>query len=320
MMESKNTPAIFEDYAQKIVQTLRRNTFLPTFSECARLIDASLQDVPAWELALPAIVCAAVGGTEVNAIKAAIAWYPMYLASEILDSVEDDEFEPDQFISSPAVATNLATSLIFFSFHTLASIDDLDGVGRASREFASSGFSATLGQHQDLIKRSALVEDALNDYWDTIIQKSGSVFRMAAAGGASAGTADQTVIEALADYGTALGVLLQLMDDCRDAFSPGSDAIKWEVSLPLLLYLLDRGEEKVAFPGLQTRSEWGAVLNQSGVFHIITSILLEWKNRALASLSSLPPSVEKSMLEKIPALVLDRLASNIKKVSDGNPV
>ena len=319
-MDSENIPAIFDNYAVEIVQTLLGNAFLQTFNDCARLMEDSLQDVPAWQLALPAIVCAAVGGTHVNAIKAACAWYPMYLASEILDSVEDHEFEPDQFISSPAVATNLATSLIFFSFHTLASIDDLEGAGRASREFARSGFSATLGQHQDLLKSTALVEEALNEYWDTILQKSGSVFRMAAAGGASAGRADENIVEALAEYGTSLGVLLQLWDDCRDAFSPGSDVIKWEVSLPLLLYLLARGEERIAFPGLQTRSEWGAVLNQTGVIHVITSILLEWKNRALASLSPLPPSFEKSILEKIPPLVLERMSSNFKKVSDGNPV
>ena len=45
----------------------------------------------------------------------------LYLASEILDNVEDKELTTDQFLTSPEVASNLATGLIFSSFHTLTS-------------------------------------------------------------------------------------------------------------------------------------------------------------------------------------------------------
>jgi len=57
--------------------------------------------------------------------------------------------------------------------------------------------------------------DDLERYWQATILKSGSIYR---AGAAVVQLRDrlQELIEALGDYGSALGVMLQVLDDCRD--------------------------------------------------------------------------------------------------------
>jgi geranylgeranyl pyrophosphate synthase len=151
-----------------------------------------------------------------------------------------------------------------------------------------------------------------------IILKSGSVFRTATAGGAAAGTSNERYIDALGDYGTALGVMLQLIDDCRDVFTQSQEIMTWEVSLPLLLYLMTIGEENICFPEVGSRAEWGEMLRKMGVLNAISSLLIEWKTHALESLEPLEDSQEKHILESIPSLILERIPVNSIEVPDGN--
>ena len=221
-------------------------------------------------------------------------------------------------MSSPEVASNLATSLIFAAFHTLASIADPNKARQIIRIFSNSGFEATTGQHRDLMQTRQPVESYLNNYWEILILKSGSVFRAVTEGGAAAGTSDEPILEAFGDYGTALGVMLQLIDDCRDAFSHSQEAIKWEVSLPLLLYLMTIGEENIVFPEVRSQAEWADLLKKTGVIQAISSLLLEWKSRAIESLQPLRNSREKKLLESIPALFLESISSMTNEVIDEN--
>ena len=228
-----------------------------------------IQEMKEWQIALPVIACLAADGSLEDGVTIASAWAPLYLASDILDDVEDKEFEPERFLPSPEVASNLATSLIFAAIHTLTTIHDGNKANQITRIFANSGLDATNGQHRDLLQTRSPVEIYLNNYWEIIILKSGSVFRAATAGGAAAGTSDEPIVEAFGDYGTALGVMLQLIDDCRDAFSHSQEAIHWEISLPLLLYLMTIGEEKIVFPEVHSQAEWADLLKKTGVIQAI---------------------------------------------------
>ena len=313
-MENSDLNQLFQGYSESVVQRLQSDELLATFQNCSQFLEEHISNLHPWQVALPIISCLAAGGALEAGTSVATAWYPMYLASEVLDSVEDKEYIPDLHAPSPEIATNLATSLIFFAFYTLTQIKDTEGARQATRIFSELGFDATHGQHRDLTKTPTSVEEALNDYWEMLILKSGSVFRMATAGGAAAATADDKVIEALGDYGTALGVMLQLIDDCRDAFTQSQEAITWEISLPLLLYLMTIGEENIVYPQVSSKAEWSNLLRDLGVIHAISSILLEWKRRALESLEPLRSSNEKFILEQIPSLFLERLPLTSQEV------
>ncbi len=307
------------EYAMPVIDRLQSDAFASSFQDCFQYMQDHLAKMPSWQVALPVAACIAVGGTRDAGTALAAAWCPILLASDILDHVEDREFTPESLAPSPETATNLGTSLVFLSFHVLATIQDPDRSRRISGIFAGLGFNAAYGQHRDLLNTPSTVEKSLQDYWEMILLKSGNVFRMATEGGAAAGTSNEALVEALGDYGTAIGVMLQMIDDCRDAFFPTPDALEWEVSLPLLLYLMATGEKNIVFPQVNSRAEWRDLLKKAGVIHAISSLLLEWKARALKSLELLGSSREKMILEEIPSLFLERIPLDSNEVPDGYP-
>ena len=309
---------LLHEYAVLVMNKLQSDELSSIFSDYAPFLDERMPKMPDWQIALPVISCLAAGGSEDDGMILASAWVSLYLASEVLDHIEDQEFIPDRCLTSPEVASNLATGLIFASFHTLASMQDAGKASQIIRIFSGCGSDAAHGQHRDLTQARLLVDVYLNNYWEILILKSGSVFRAATEGGAAAGTADEKITEALGDYGTALGVMLQLMDDCRDAFHDSQEVIHREISLPLLLYLMTVGEENINFPEISSHAEWRDLLNKAGVIHAISSLLLQWKSRALDSLGPLPDSREKLILETIPSLFLERIPSITHEMIDEN--
>ncbi len=302
----------YRSYAHQVVTKTLSGDILASFPECQSWLRKHATDLHDWQIALPVISCLAVGGSLEDGIEVASAWLSLCLAAHLLDQVEDKEFVPDDGLRSPQDAINLGTSLIFLSFHNLSLIKT-DGAVRASAIFSSQCFAATRGQHQDrnfsellLPSTSLSVENALEKYWQMIILKSGSLFRMATAGGAAVGTQDQKIINALGDYGNALGVIVQLLDDGLDVLKTSEDIIQgWEVSLPLLLYLLATGEEKVVFPTIRTRNEWHTCLREARIIEIFSDILLQWKARAIESIQDMNLlQQEKKTLDKFPILLL----------------
>ncbi len=315
-MNSKESDRLFKKYASPVIEKLHSDEHSSSFSDCYRYLISHIQNMPAWQIAIPVISCMAAGGLIDDGAILASAWVALNFASEILDNIEDEELRADQFLTSPEVASNIATGLIFTSFQTVTTIDDADKASLVSRILSSCGLDATYGQHRDLTQKRSSVELVLNNYWENIILKAGSVFRAATQGGAVVAGANETISDALGDYGTALGVILQLLDDCRDAFSHSDETINWEISLPLLLYLMTVSEKDIVFPKINSRAEWSDLLQKAGVVQAIAELLLQWKSRALESLSTVPQSRERLVLERIPSLVLERISSIANEVVD----
>jgi hypothetical protein len=305
-MENVELNQLFHEYGVSVIQRLLSDDYLSAFPDCSAFLSKNFKNIPPWQMALPVISCLAAGGEIETGYTASAAWYPLCLATEILDSIEDNEYLPDPLAPSPEIATNLATSFILLSLHIYTSVQDAAAIRRVVRIFSKLGFDTTIGQHRDLAKIPAPVDKTLNDNWEITILKSGSVFRMGTAGGAALATSDENIIKALGDYGTALGMMLQLIDDCRDAFTLSQDAMHWEISLPLLVYLMTIGKEELIYPEVSSKAQWSNLLREKGVIHVISSLLLEWRNLALESLKPLSMSNERLILESIPSLILER--------------
>lgn len=302
---------LYSSYARQVIAQMLSADILTSFPECRLWLENHASDLHDWQIVLPLVSCLAAGGSLEDGIKIASAWFPLCLASDLLDHLEDEEFIPDELVRSTNEATNLSTGLIFLSFHNLSSIQCPGGTARTSTVFSAEGLAATSGQHQDLLMATPLpVNDALEKYWQAVILKSGSVFRAAAAGGAAAGTADETVINGLGDYGTAVGVMLQLLDDGRDILKTSDDDViqTWEKSLPLLLYSLSTGADKIVFPAVQTRAEWHAYLKEARIVETFSTIFVQWRDRALESIRDLALAREKVMLEDLLTLIAEPLA------------
>ncbi len=308
--------APFHAYARQVTANILSADILVRFPECGGWLNAHVADLYDWQISLPLVACRSVGGSLEDGLAVASAWCSFCLAAVILDHVEDGEFTPGDFAHSSGQAANMGTGLVFLCFHHLASIKKPGSVTRAGTVFSGQGFSATAGQHRSLAaapSKALSVDDALKTYWQEIILKSGCIYRAAAAGGAAAGTVEESVIAGLGDYGAALGVIVQLLDDGLDLLKISDEDViqAWEVSLPLLLYLLATGEQQVVFPEIRTRTEWQARLREARVIESFSAILLQWQARALESirgLSLLPE--EKKMLEMLPTLILETVPKN----------
>ncbi len=300
----------YTSYAPQIISKMVSSDILLGFPECRRFLEKHASNLHDWQIVLPLISCLAAGGLLEDGIEISASWCMICLAAKTLDDIEDREFTPDDILRSSEQAINLATSLIFLSFRNLTFIKNPDAAVRVNKIFSSDGFAATSGQHQDLVAMihpTALlsVNDALEKYWQKIILKSGNIFRMGAACGAAAGTSDETIINGVGDFGTALGVMIQLLDDGQDVIKTSDDVIQaWEVSLPLLLYLLATGDENIIFPAIRTRAEWHKCLCEARVLEIFSSILLQWKARALESIQNINLMPEKKILEEFPGLII----------------
>ena len=291
----------FINSASAVRDLIQSDKLLDEWPGYRQLLIENMGQKPAWFFTLPVISCLAVGGASKYVIPVVAAWISLDHASHLLDTVGDGDYTPDEGISSPGQAINYATSLIFAGFHFLSYIQAPEIASRVMRLFVDAGYKATFGQHLSYAKIATMpVEEATNLYWRIIILKSGSIFRVSTAGGAAAGTADEQRIDALGDFGTAIGVITQMMDDCRDILDLSTG--EFEVSLPVLLYSLAKGGRKIIFPEAGSKDAMIEVLQDTHVPEMIAALIQEWQKNALDSLKPLPNS---SMVESLKSILFD---------------
>ena len=297
----------FIGYSREVIDYLASAPPLQDWPECRQILLDMLAAEESWIIALPVLSCEAVGGKCAEAISVAASWTALRHAANLIDKVQDGDFVQSSQINTPEIAISYAIALIFSAFQFL---DDSVINSRARRKilsiYAGSGFDSSMGQFQDLnfVSKQSKNTGQLEEYWNVVILKSGSIFKAGTAGGAAAGSASKPLIEALGDYGTALGVIRQVLDDCRDVWID-SETSKGNATLPLLLHALihDSGSQNRKNAGEHTKLSAGRakidadiLLHETHIPEIIASVLLEWRRRALESLQILEPSEARSAL------------------------
>jgi geranylgeranyl pyrophosphate synthase len=259
-------------------------------------------------LALPCISCLAVGGVALNAIPVSAATVALRQAARFIDAVRDNDDIAEMGCDSPSVAISMATGLISTSFHCLG-LATARGqrIQRLASVISEATFLSAQGQYLGVVQDCGNLEKdkALEACWRMLITRSGGLFRMSTAGGAAVGTDSQHLVDALGEYGTCLGVMLQLIDDCRD-IPEDSASTRRAVSLPLILLSMscqdERDEARIPpsdCDGVLARGLFYETLHTFGVPHVISDVLLEWQRRALKALMPLERSDAVTALERI---------------------
>ena len=234
---------------------------------------------------VPIFSCMDVGGKPEAAVPVAAIWYVLDRASHIIDAILDHDELLNNF-GSPAEALNYSLALLFSSFDDLVTHWDPVTSSRLTALFSECGFDSAHGYLLSFQKKQQrlMVEDALEKYWRETILKSGSVYRCAAQSGALVTQlASNEQIEALGRYGYSVGVMLQVLDDCRDA-----DGAWNEIRLPYIAELSAQHEgHSGALPakhsgGREKEIGGQSVSNDSAA--AISSLLIDWRDKALASL------------------------------------
>ena len=176
----------------------------------------SEQTAKPWGL-FPGLCCQAAGGQVSWAETIAVSWLLFYAAADLMDSIQDQD-DPASWWADrgPAVALSASTGLFFWASSLLSETAVNERTASIApdliNDFHHSFLQMSAGQYADLVK----AQPGLDQYWQTASAKSGSFFARGCRSGACIATRDHDRITAFGEFGQALGVLIQILDDLED--------------------------------------------------------------------------------------------------------
>jgi geranylgeranyl pyrophosphate synthase len=191
---------------------------------------------------LPSLCCQSLGKQTTKIIEVNAAWILLYMASYLLDKVEDHELGHALITRfGDGVVANLTTGLIFHAERILAELEpdpevNLATIDAIRRAFHQMGLEVCNGQHLDLVIR----EPSLVDAWKIIDSKSGKFFALGSYLGARMATENPARIELMSQIGRRLGILVQLANDLAGLEKDedcGSDLALGKRTLPVIYAL-----------------------------------------------------------------------------------
>ncbi|MBU0644697.1 MAG: polyprenyl synthetase family protein [Alphaproteobacteria bacterium] len=187
-----------------------------------------------------------------------------------------------------------------------------------------SNASATIAEGEVLQLTAA--QDLKTDegvYLQVVRGKTAALFSAATEVGGVLADADDTVAKALFDYGDALGISFQIVDDLLDYWGSaqtgkniGDDFRERKLTLPLIKAIAKADETERAFwvktieKGKQDDGDLDhaiALLNRHNALEETRDVALDWAEKAKAALSVLPAGEVVQMLSDIADYVVARL-------------
>lgn len=174
------------------------------------------QDSSKWAI-LPGLCCQAAGGQAEWANDIAAAWLLFYIAADIMDTIEDLD-QPDAWWEElgPGAAVNMASGLYFTATRILDQLYHKQSTRKSAGEIVEKVIDGFLimcsGQHIDLIRDRFTIDE----YWVSSAAKSGEFFGMACWAGARVNQGDPAKLDCYQDFGTHLGLLIQILDDLEE--------------------------------------------------------------------------------------------------------
>jgi geranylgeranyl pyrophosphate synthase len=253
----------------------------------------NLSECTSRNIAIPTLSCVAAGGTERDAIPIIASWILLDLAASLLDKVQDGDDLPSGALNS-AHAINLSVCGIAAAFHNLSSKPLVLDILLEAVFYSAIGQQAQLElEAQDKNELDSL--KSLENYWKSVLLKSGNIMRAPAAAGAAAVTKNRLIIERIGDFSSYVGVILQILDDCQDAFS--TDIVS-QATLPWILYYYAVGE-KPSKDEVVTYE----MMKSAKVPEMAAGYLSSWQNEARSALEELANNIPDNIIEEMMSLI-----------------
>jgi len=187
------------------------------------------------------------------ALPGAIAMELSALAADIFDDIQDQDNDdlPWRQIP-PASALNLAICLSMLSHEVVSTILDGKLFREVSQVLNHMWITASDGQLQEVLLDTC-EQVTLEQYFELVKRKSGSLTAAACKIGATLGGASESVVLQFEQFGTNLGIISQIRNDLNDFlhFEDKNDFVNNRKTLPYV-YLLNilQGEKAVQFKEL----------------------------------------------------------------------
>lgn len=252
----------------------------------------SQKDYSAYSDTLPTWACLAAGGETMQAIPLAAAWVCYNMASDIFDDLQDKDGKQRPWNQwEPERAMQVGVGLIAVAQTCLAQLNEAPA--------AQSDILGILGRTMALaaLGQNIATRASLDEYFKHTLAKSGLVFAAVVYAGARLQTNEPSLLQAMYDFGLALGMLIQIRDDCRDLLpeQAASDLARATYTLPVL-YGLSQQEHRLRprlVALLETANddhtlEIGRILTDMGALAYSLAVAKVYEQKALSALSVFP--------------------------------
>lgn len=211
------------------------------WSDAVIAVDASkeLNSKMVYGALLPALTFGSVGGCVEQAIPLAAAWVLYDLASDIFDDIQDGDDKNRPWVQWPkARAMNVGIQMIGGAQQCLSLIEGRDAARREIIEVWANVLK-TAARNQNNMMSGLQASNSLEQYLEQTAAKSGGIFACVARAGARLKTEDQFILNIFNTYGFSVGMMIQILDDCRDLASEfaQSDVKNGIYTLPILYSL-----------------------------------------------------------------------------------
>ena len=187
--------------------------------------------------------CECVSGVSEVALPGAIAMELSALAADIFDDIQDQDNNDLPWRQIPtSYALNLAICLSMLSSEAILTLSD-DSDNRLYREvgqiLSHMWVTASDGQFQEALFDNR-EKVTLDEYFELVKRKSGSLTACACKIGATLGGASKSVVLQFEQFGTNLGIMSQIRNDLKDFlnFDEKKDFVNNRKTLPYV-YLLN---------------------------------------------------------------------------------
>lgn len=246
------------------------------------------------------------------ALHVAVALELLHTASLLHDDVVDETCQRRSLLSVNAKWNNKIAILagdFFFSksLEAIAKTNQLPIIDALSK----LGQSLTDGELSQLAcARHFSADEAA--YYDIIEHKTADMFSFACYAGAFTATNDAYIVDKMADFGRYFGMAFQIKDDIFDYFENqslgkpvGNDLREGKLTLPLI-YALNRTSTKAddyrallnkaaSLSKEQVDEIYSFAVQEGGVAYA-ESVMMNYREKAIQSLSDVPHSVYKQSL------------------------
>jgi len=221
-------------------------------SDILRMINSSLNaDCKTGEqfkwAHLTLLSCECVSGGYELALPGAIAMELFALAADIFDDIQDQDNDDLPWRKIPDVsAINLATCLLMLSYEAVSTIPHSEPFRKVSQILNRTGIRASDGQFQELLYDSR-EKVSLEQYFEVVKKKSGSLTACACKIGATLGGASDALVLHFGQFVTNVGIMSQIRNDSNDFlnFEMKKDFINKKKTLPYV-YLLSVLKDEAA--------------------------------------------------------------------------
>jgi geranylgeranyl pyrophosphate synthase len=267
-----------------------RNMVREPLTKFRRGLAAEGSEYP-WPL-LPLLTCYSISGQYERALPVAASMQFLVAACDVFDDVEDaDSQDSVSARYGPAVATNVATALLFLGEKSISRLIHYglcyETIVHVTEVINSLYTVACAGQHLDL---SAYPGELLSEaeYLEIISMKSASQIECACRIGAEVANACPELLELFAAFGHNLGMAAQITNDIQGV-TRGCDIKQRRLTLPIIYAFaqtkgIDHDQLRTAFSG-KAKSEEEFIqirelLFRIGAVHYATIKLQLYKQQA----------------------------------------